>query len=326
MSVELCGLRWKNPVTTASGTFSARDSGGYYDFSRLGAVTTKGVSAEAWRGNPVPRIAESWGGMLNAVGLENPGVEAYIKEEIPYIKHYINERLMPGGERMCANTGGDGSEAGTCAAPETLIIANIVGKHVDEYRAVAERLNETDADMLEMNISCPNIKAGGLSFGTDARLAAEVTAAVRAATAKPLIVKLTPNVTDICEIAKAAEDAGADAVSLINTLLGMRIDAKKRMPTLANITGGLSGPAIKPIALRMVYQTARAVNIPIIGMGGIMTGEDAAEFFMAGASAVAVGTAALICPTAPTDILSELEEFMQSNGFADIGALRTALG
>ncbi|MDR0424060.1 MAG: dihydroorotate dehydrogenase [Clostridiales Family XIII bacterium] len=365
MSIEICGLRWKNPITTASGTFSARDSGQYCDFSLLGAVTTKGVAMEPWMGNPTPRIAESWGGVLNAVGLENPGVDAYINEEIPYILDYI-EKGEASRRSSAAGTGagairqpGAGTDpaqpptaAGTGAGagrqpgagadpaqpphaagagagavqPRTRIIANIVGKHTDEYRAVAERLDGSAVDMIELNISCPNIKAGGIGFGTDARLAAEVVSAVRAATGKPLIVKLSPNVTDITEIAKAAEAAGADALSLINTLLGMRIDIKRRSPVLANVTGGLSGPAIKPVAVRMVYQTARAVKIPLIGMGGIMTGEDAAEFFMAGASAVAAGTAALLDPAAPVRILNGLEGFMRLNGFADIEALKAALG
>jgi dihydroorotate dehydrogenase (NAD+) catalytic subunit len=343
MGIEICGLRWKNPITTASGTFSARDSGQYYDFSLLGAITTKGVAMEPWMGNPTPRIAESWGGMLNAVGLENPGVDAYINEEIPYILEYI-EKGEASRRAPAAGTGAGAaparlqsaaaparlqSAAGVgagAAQPRTRIIANIVGKHTDEYRAVAERLDGSAVDMIELNISCPNIKAGGIGFGTDARLAAEVVSAVRTATSKPLIVKLSPNVTDITEIAKAAEAAGADALSLINTLLGMRIDVKRRSPVLANVTGGLSGPAIKPVAVRMVYQTARAVKIPLIGMGGIMTGEDAAEFFMAGASAVAVGTAALLDPAAPIEILDGLERFMRMNGFADIEALKAALG
>ncbi len=296
LKIEIAGVKWKNPITVASGTFSAKDSGEFYDISKLGALTVKGISAEPWPGNPTPRVAEVYGGMLNSIGLQNPGIDYFLKEELPYLKRF-----------------------------DTPVIVNIAGKTVEDYCLVAERLDKSDADMLELNISCPNIKEGGIGFGTNAGMAANVTAAVRAVTKKPLIVKLTPNVTDITEIAKAVEAAGADALSLINTLLGMRIDVKKAKIVLANGMGGFSGPAVKPVAVRMVYQVRRAVKIPIIGMGGISTGEDAAEFIMAGANAVAVGTAALVDPTAPIRILDELSEFMRENDFPDIRSLQLAL-
>jgi dihydroorotate dehydrogenase (NAD+) catalytic subunit len=300
LSLDICGLRLQNPVLTASGTFSARESGQYYDFSKLGAVTTKGVSALPWPGNPTPRAAEVWGGLLNSIGLENPGVDHFIRQEIPFIRSFARGSSMR-------------------------LIANVAGHSAAEYCEAAEKLDGADVDMLELNISCPNIQEGGIRFGVDAGAAAELTAAVRRLVKKPLIVKLTPNVTDICEIARAAEAAGADALSLINTLLGMRIDLRKRAPVLAAGAGGLSGPAIKPVALRMVYQVCRAVKIPVIGMGGIMTGEDAAEFLMAGASAVAVGTAALLNPTAPLDVLAGLKAFMREGGFSGLAELRAAL-
>ncbi len=295
LRVTIAGVEWKNPITTASGTFSARESSAFYDLSNLGAVTTKGVSDVPWEGNPTPRIAETYGGMLNAVGLQNPGVEAFISEEIPFIKRY-----------------------------DTKLIANVAGHTQQEYCRTVERLNETDVDMLEINISCPNVKEGGIGFGTDVKMAADVTKAVRALTKKPVIIKLTPNVTNISEIARAVESEGADAVSLINTLLGMRIDVRRGKTILANRTGGLSGPAVKPIAVRMVYEVRRAVSIPIIGLGGIMTGEDAAEFLMAGADAVAVGTAALIRPEAPVEILEELKSYMREMGFHSIKDIQNA--
>jgi dihydroorotate dehydrogenase (NAD+) catalytic subunit len=300
MNVSFCGLTLKNPVITASGTFAARASGKFYDYARLGAVTAKGVAIEPWAGNPTPRIAETKSGMLNAIGLENPGAERFIAEELPLIRKGI----------------GDSG---------TKIIANVAGHSVEEYVRCAEKLNASDVDMLELNISCPNIARGGVAFGTDPKAAETVTAAVRKVVQKPLIVKLSPNVSDITEIARAVEAAGADAISLINTITGMRIDVKNRAFILANKTGGLSGPAVLPVAIRMTYQTARAVKLPIIGMGGIMTGEDAAEFLMAGVSAVAVGTAALVDPTAPVRILRELETFMDENGFADVEAVKNAL-
>ncbi len=293
LSVNFAGLSLKNPVMTASGTFSAKASGEFYDISRLGAVITKGVAAEPWMGNPTPRIAETYGGMLNAVGLQNPGAKAYIEEELPFLAKY-----------------------------DVPVIANLAGHSVEEYCAVTELLNETDVKMFELNISCPNVKEGGIGFGTDPRMAAAVTEAVKKVAKKPLMVKLTPNVTDITAIARAVEDAGADAVSLINTLLGMRIDLRTKKPLLANGTGGFSGPAVKPVAIRMVYGVRRAVKVPILGLGGIMTGEDAAEFLMAGADAVAVGTAALVNPTAPVDVVEGLRAFMEQNGYENIAALK----
>ena len=295
LRVNIAGVEWKNPITTASGTFSARESSAFYDLSRLGAVTTKGVADVPWAGNPTPRIAETYGGMLNAVGLQNPGVEAYMKEELPYLANY-----------------------------DTNVIANVAGHSIEEYCAVVERLNDTDVDMFEINISCPNVKQGGIGFGTDPVQAGLVTKAVKAIAKKPMIIKLTPNVTDITEIAKAVEENGADAISMINTLLGMRIDPRRGKLVLANKTGGFSGPAVKPVAVRMVYQVRRAVNIPIIGLGGISTGEDVAEFLMAGADAVAIGTAALVNPTAPVDILEQFETYMEEMGFTTIADVKKA--
>ena len=293
LSVNLAGVTMKNPVTTASGTFSARESGEFYDIGELGAMITKGVASQPWEGNSTPRIAETYGGMLNAVGLQNPGIDYFIKEELPYLES-LNTR----------------------------IIVNVVGRTIEEYREVVEKLNETDIDMIEVNISCPNIKKGGIGFGADPSMAGEITRTLKRITQKPLIMKLTPNVTDITEIARSVEHEGADAVSLINTLLGMRIDIHRGRPTLKNNMGGLSGPAIKPVAVRMVYQVANCVNIPIIGLGGIMTGEDAVEFIMAGASAVAVGTGALIKPTAPIDVIQELKQFMSEYGYKNLSEIR----
>ncbi|QIB69643.1 dihydroorotate dehydrogenase [Aminipila butyrica] len=295
LSVQFAGIEMKNPVTTASGTFSARDSGQFYDIGRLGAVVTKGVASEPWAGNPTPRIGETYGGMLNAVGLQNPGADAFIADELAYLKQF-----------------------------STPVIANVAGRTAEEYCLAVEKLSETDVAMLEINISCPNVKEGGIGFGTDPRMAAEITRAVKSVSKKPILVKLTPNVTDITEIAKAVEAEGADGISLINTLLGMKIDVQRKKPVLANIMGGFSGPAIKPVAVRMVYQVRRAVQIPIMGLGGIMTGEDAAEFIMAGADVISVGTAALVNPTAPVDILEELEAYMEEQGFKTIADIRQA--
>ena len=293
MRVCIAGLWLKNPVTTASGTFSAKESSKFYDISRLGAVITKGVAAKAWPGNPAPRIAETYGGMLNAVGLQNPGVDDFIKDELAFLKDF-----------------------------DVPVIANVAGKNIDDYCKVVEKLNNSDAAMMEINISCPNVKEGGISFGICPKTAAELTKAVRKISKKPLILKLSPNVSDITEIAKAVEAEGADCLSLINTITGMKIDVFTKKPILANVTGGLSGPAIKPIAVRMVYQTRKAVKIPIIGLGGIQSGEDAAEFLMAGADAISVGTAALYDPTAPVRILDELERFMENRGFKNIDELK----
>lgn len=295
LSVSIAGVSMNNPITTASGTFSARESGAFYDINELGAVITKGVSAEPWEGNPTPRIAETYGGMLNSVGLQNPGVDAFIREELPYLK-----RFRP------------------------RIIVNVAGKSISEYCSAVEKLSETEADLLEINISCPNIKEGGISFGADPKMASEITKELKRVSSKPILMKLTPNVTDITEIARAVESEGADGVSLINTLLGMRIDLYGRKPVLRNGMGGLSGPAVKPVAIRMVYQVRRSVRIPVIGLGGIMTGEDAAEFLMAGADAVSVGTAALVDPTAPVRIKRELMDFMKQCGYRNLREIREA--
>ncbi len=294
LSVNIAGITLENPVMTASGTFS-KESTQFYNINELGAVITKGVSSEPWQGNETPRIAEVYGGMLNAIGLQNAGVDSFIKNELEFFcKH------------------------------KTKIIANIVGKTIDDYCYVAERLNETDIHMMEVNISCPNVKKGGITFGTKPEMAAEVTKAIKRVSKKPVIIKLSPNTTDITEIAKAVEAEGADAVSLINTLLGMKIDVHRFKHTLANKTGGLSGPAIKPVAVRMVYDVRRAVKIPIIGLGGIMNGEDAAEFIMAGADAVCVGTAALANPTAPVLVKQGLIDYMNKHGFKTIKEIREA--
>ncbi len=273
--VNICGVELQNPVITASGTFS-RETAGLTDVNKLGAVTVKGVSITPWAGNKPPRVAETYGGMLNAVGLQNPGVHAFI-EEIPFWRQF-----------------------------KAKLIVNVCGHTIEEYCECVDVLAGADVDLLELNISCPNVSEGGISFGTDPATVETVVAAVKKHARQPLIVKLSPNVTDITAIARAARDGGADALSLINTLLGMRIDLKTKKPVLANTFGGLSGPAIKPVALRMVYQVARAVNLPIIGMGGIMTSDDALEFLYAGATAVSVGTAHFVNPTASADIADEL--------------------
>jgi len=290
LNVDFCGITLQNPIVTASGTFAPGNC--FYDFSKLGAVTAKGVAIDPWSGNSTPRIAESASGMLNAVGLENPGAEAFIKGELSLFRR-----------------------------GNVKIIANLAGRSIEDYIRVAEMLTAADLDMLELNISCPNIKEGGIGFGTSPQMAAQVTEAVRKVVTKPL-VKLTPNVTDISEIARAVESAGADAISLINTLAGMRIDVKTRQYILANKMGGLSGPAILPVAIRMVNQVSQAVKLPILGMGGVMTGQDVVEFLMAGATAVAVGTAALVDPTAPMRILQELEDFMKEQNIDDIKKVR----
>jgi len=296
LSVSIAGVTLKNPITTASGTFSARESGAFYDLNELGAMITKGVSTEPWEGNPTPRIAETYGGMLNSVGLQNPGVDAFIIEELPYLRTF-----------------------------QPKVIVNVVGKSMGDYCTAAEKLCDADIDMLEINISCPNIKEGGISFGADPKMAAKITREIKKSSRKPIIMKLTPNVTDITEIARAVESEGADGISMINTLLGMKIDVHHKRPVLWNRMGGLSGPAIKPVAIRMVYQVRRAVEIPIMGLGGIMTGEDAAEFLMAGADAVSIGTAALVDPTAPIRIKQELIDFMRQYGYQNLQQLRESL-
>jgi dihydroorotate dehydrogenase (NAD+) catalytic subunit len=298
LRVELAGLELRNPVVTASGTFaSGREYADFVDLSRLGAVVTKGVSSAPWPGNDSPRIAETASGMLNSIGLQNPGVEAFIAGDLAWLE-----------------------------GVDVPVIVNVAGHTVAEYAEAAERLDAHEAvDALELNISCPNVDAGGMVFGTDCASAAEVTRVVRAVTRKPLIVKLSPNVTDIAEIARSVEAAGADAISLINTLLGMAIDARTRRPKLARVVGGLSGPAIKPVALRMVWQAYGAVDVPIIGMGGIMTGEDAVEFMLAGATAVGVGTASFVDPRAVATVVDGIAAYCREQGVARAADLTGAL-
>ena len=288
--VTIAGVTFKNPVMTASGTFgSGMDYGEFVDLNQLGAVVTKGVANVPWPGNPTPRVAEVYGGMLNAIGLQNPGIDVFIERDIPFLKQY-----------------------------DTKIIVNVCGKTVEDYLEVVERLADTDVDMLEINVSCPNVKEGAIAFGQRADCLSDITAAVKKKARQPIIMKLSPNVTDIAEMAKAAEAAGADAVSLINTLTGMKIDIRRRNFVLANKTGGMSGPAVKPVAVRMVYQCARAVSIPIIGMGGISNAEDALEFLMAGATAVAVGAANFINPYATEEVVKGIEAFMKEEKIQDI--------
>lgn len=290
LSVDIAGVTWKNPVTVASGTFgSGMEYGELVDLNGLGAVTTKGVTNVPWEGNPTPRIAETYGGMINAVGLQNPGIDVFCSRDIPYLKQY-----------------------------DTKIIVNVCGKSERDYVEVVERLSEEPVDLLEINVSCPNVKEGGIAFGQDPRALAHITEEVKKKAGQPVIMKLSPNVTDITVMAKAAEAAGADALSMINTLTGMKIDIQRRTFAVANKTGGLSGPAIKPVAVRMVYQAAQAVKIPIIGMGGIMRYEDAIEFLMAGASAVAVGTANFHNPYAVREIVEGIRSFMAEKGIEDI--------
>lgn len=292
-SVTLAGITFKNPVTTASGTFgSGMEYSEYVDLSRLGAVTTKGVASRPWPGNATPRVAEVYGGMLNAIGLQNPGVDMFIERDIPFLRQF-----------------------------DTKIIVNVVGKTTEEYCDVVERLADCDVDLLEINISCPNVKEGGIAFGQDPKCVEAITGELKKRAKQPIIMKLSPNVTDIAETARAAEAGGADALSLINTLTGMKIDIHRRAFLLANKTGGLSGPAIKPIAVRMVYQAANAVRLPIIGMGGITTAEDAIEFILAGASMVAVGTANFMNPTATVDIVNGIEAYMEQYRIEDIKEL-----
>lgn len=293
LKVNLAGVEWNNPITTASGTFgSGAEYGNFVDLNQVGAVTTKGVANIPWAGNPTPRIAETYGGMLNAVGLQNPGIDVFIERDIPFLQQY-----------------------------DCKTIVNVCGKTTEDYVEVVERLADQPVDMLEINVSCPNVKEGGIAFGQDPKALYEITKAVKKVAKQPIIMKLSPNVTDITEMAKAAEAAGSDVLSLINTLTGMKIDIHKRKFALANQTGGLSGPAIKPIAVRMVYQVAQAVNIPIIGMGGIMTADDAIEFLLAGATAVSVGTANFHNPMATMDVLQGIKDYMERYGVKDINEL-----
>jgi len=293
LGVEFCGIKFKNPVFTASGTFnSGKEFESVVDLNSIGGIIVKGVSSTPWKGNPSPRIAETYGGMLNSVGLQNPGVDIFIKEDIPFLRQY-----------------------------DTKIIVNLAGRTISEYCEVVEKLGDADIDMLELNISCPNVKEGGVAFGIDPHMAELVTREVKKVARQPLIVKLSPNVTDITEIARAVEAGGADGISLINTLIGMKIDIHKRRTVLARKMGGFSGPAIKPVAVRMVYQVSKVTNLPIIGLGGIMTGEDAIEFMMAGASAIAVGTANLLNPRATMDILDGIKKYMNSYNMVDINEI-----
>ena len=293
MEVNFAGIRFKNPVTTASGTFgSGMEYSEFVNLEKLGAVTTKGVANVPWAGNPTPRIAETKSGMLNAIGLQNPGIETFIKRDLAFL-HEKNAR----------------------------IIVNVCGHSEEEYLAVVERLASEDVDMLEINISCPNVKAGGITFGQDPKCAEEITKKVKAVAKQPVIMKLSPNVTDITEMARAAESGGADVVSLINTITGMKIDINRRAFALANKTGGMSGPAVKPVAVRMVYQVANAVDVPIIGMGGISTAEDALEFIMAGATAVSVGTANFINPATTLEVVDGIKTYMERHQINDINEL-----
>lgn len=291
--VNLAGVELKNPVMTASGTFgSGAEYSEFYDLSALGAVVTKGVANVPWPGNPTPRIAETYGGMINAIGLQNPGIDVFCERDIPFLKKY-----------------------------DTKIIVNVCGKTTEDYCEVVERLAEEDVDMLEINISCPNVKEGGIAFGQDPKAVEAITKEVKKRAKQPIIMKLSPNVTDITEMARAAEAGGADVLSLINTLTGMKIDIHRRTFAVANKTGGMSGPAVKPVAVRMVYQVANAVKVPIIGMGGITCAEDAIEFILAGATAVSVGTANFFNPYAAKETAEGIEEYMKKYQVEDIRSL-----
>ena len=293
MKVNLAGVELKNPVMTASGTFgSGEEFSEFVDLNRLGAVVTKGVASVPWEGNPTPRVAEVYGGMLNAIGLQNPGIDVFIRRDIPFLQQY-----------------------------DTKIIVNVCGKSAADYCAVVERLSDTAVDMLEINISCPNVKEGGIAFGQDARSVEAITKEVKKYAAQPVIMKLSPNVTDITEMAKAAEAGGADVLSLINTLTGMKIDIHRRSFVLANKTGGLSGPAIKPVAVRMVYQASHAVKIPVIGMGGIATADDAIEFLLAGASAIAIGAMNFANPYTTIEVIEGIEAYMKKYNIDDINEI-----
>ena len=293
MKVNLAGVELKNPVMTASGTFgSGAEYGEMVDLNGLGAVVTKGVANVPWPGNPTPRIAETYGGMINAIGLQNPGIDVFAKRDIPFLKQY-----------------------------DTKIIVNVCGRTTEDYVEVVERLGDEPVDMLESNISCPNVKEGGIAFGQDPKAVEAITREVKKHAKQPVIMKLSPNVTDITVMAKAAEAGGADVISLINTLTGMKIDINRRTFAVANKTGGLSGPAVKPVAVRMVYQAANAVKIPIIGMGGIMNAEDALEFILAGATAVSVGTANFHNPYATAEVVSGIESYMKKYNVEDINDL-----
>lgn len=290
MRVKIAGVEWNNPVTVASGTFgSGEEYSEFVDLNRLGAVTTKGVANVPWPGNPTPRVAEIHSGMMNAIGLQNPGIDVFCKRDIPFLRQY-----------------------------DTKIIVNVCGRSTEDYCEVVERLANEDVDMLEINISCPNVKEGGIAFGQNPKAAEEITRAVKKYAKQPVIMKLSPNVTSISEMAKAVEAGGADAISLINTLTGMKIDINRKTFALTNKTGGVSGPAIHPIAVRMVYEAANAVNVPIIGMGGIETAEDAIEMLLVGASAVSVGTANFYNPNVTMEIVDGIARYMEQNHFASV--------
>lgn len=297
LQVNFCGVTLKNPITTASGSFGfGHEYGEFFDLSQLGGIGVKGLTPTERLGNPAPRIAETPMGILNCVGLQNPGIDRFISEQIPYLRQF-----------------------------DTAIIANVSGNTTEEYCGMIEKISDADVDLIEMNVSCPNVKCGGMAFGTQPDMVTEVVSAAKKYAKKPLIVKLSPNVTDIAEIARAAVAAGADAISLINTLLGMRINIETRKPILSNIMGGLSGPAVFPVALRMVYQVRQAVNVPILGMGGIRSGRDIVEMLLAGADAIAIGTAMFADPFTPVHALAELEDWMHAHGVASVRELTNAL-
>lgn len=291
--VTIAGVELKNPVMTASGTFgSGMEYGEFVDLNRLGAVVTKGVANVPWPGNPTPRVAETYGGMLNAIGLQNPGIDVFMERDLPFLGQF-----------------------------DTKIIVNVCGKTVEDYLEVVERLSECPVDMLEINVSCPNVKEGAIAFGQDAKCLYDITSKIKEKAKQPIIMKLSPNVTDIAQMARAAEAAGADAISLINTITGMKIDIHKRCFALANRTGGLSGPAVKPVAVRMVYQASHAVKIPVIGMGGIANAEDAIEFLLAGACAVAVGAMNFVNPCTTVEVVEGIEAYMRQYGIEEIAEL-----
>ncbi len=293
LGIEIAGVHFKNPVMTASGTFgSGMEYGEFVDLNKLGAVVTKGVANVAWPGNPTPRVTEVYGGMLNAIGLQNPGVDVFLERDLPFLKQY-----------------------------DTKVIVNVCGKSVSDYLEVVEKLSDADIDMMEINISCPNVKEGAIAFGQKADSVYDITKQIKDKAKHPIIMKLSPNVTDIAEMAKAAEAAGADALSMINTITGMKIDIERRKFALANKTGGMSGPAIKPVAIRMVYQCANAVSIPIIGMGGISSAEDAIEFMMAGATAVAAGAMNFVNPYLTEELVDGIDRFLERHNIADVNEI-----
>ena len=293
LGIKIAGVEFKNPVMTASGTFgSGMEYGEFVDLNKLGAVVTKGVANVPWPGNPTPRVTEVYGGMLNAIGLQNPGIDVFLERDLPFLKQY-----------------------------DTKVIVNVCGKSVQDYLDVVEKLSDADIDMMEINISCPNVKEGAIAFGQKADSVYDITKQIKDKAKHPIIMKLSPNVTDIAEMARAAEAAGADALSMINTLTGMKIDIERRRFALANKTGGMSGPAIKPIAIRMVYQCANAVSIPIIGMGGIASAEDAIEFMMAGATAVAAGAMNFVNPYLTEELVDGIDRFLENHNIADVNEI-----